>query len=196
MKFAKGVVLEIPESIKTSNSRVARERELWWQDLTRCCSAEAAHRLPTLEAIRMVCVFSPGLWQPNACDSETDYDDVQAIRAHESCITSEYILPLFCVISFSLNLIRCLWTTKSVSFSANNGTAGSDQIADFLEDVIHLRNVEPVVCVDFNSRSLEVRKGVMDGNAVALRELKFTHSLGIKGGINNVSLLIYSSNKM
>lgn len=98
MKFAKGVVLEIPESIKTSNSRVAHERELWWQDLTRCCSAEAAHRLPTLEAIRMVCVFNPGLWQPNACDSVTDYNDLQATRAHENCTPSKYVLPL-CYIS-------------------------------------------------------------------------------------------------
>lgn len=91
-------MLEIPESIKTSNSRVAQVRELWWQDLKRCCSANAAHRLSTVEAIRMVCVFSPGLWQPNACVSETDNDDQQAIRAHESCLTSEYIFLLCCII--------------------------------------------------------------------------------------------------
>lgn len=46
----------------------------------------------------MVCVFNSGLWQPNACDSETDYDDEQAFRAHESCIPSEYIFPLCCII--------------------------------------------------------------------------------------------------
>lgn len=94
LKFAKGVVLEIPESIKTSNSLVAQERELWWQDLKRCCSADATNRPSTIEAIRMVCVFSPGLWQPGVCDSERDHDDLQAIRTHESCIPSEFASTL------------------------------------------------------------------------------------------------------
>lgn len=92
-------MLEIPESIRTSNSRLAQAREVWWQDLTRCCSADATHRLSTVEAIRMVCVFNLGLWQPIVCGS--DYNDLQAIRAHESCIPSEYIFPLCCISSCS-----------------------------------------------------------------------------------------------
>lgn len=208
MKFAKGVVLEIPESIKTPNSRLAQERELWWQDLNKCCSADAEKRPSTLETIRMVCVFNSGLWQPNACVSETDYDGLQAIRAHESCIPSEYIFPLCCIIYCSWNFIRCLWILKGLPFSTKNNSTASTHIANLSGDVIYLKNVEMTPHTDWNdNRLVEVCEGKMDGTSVTLKQPKLStivrrgphvDTISRLKALNNVSALfkyINTSNK-
>lgn len=76
-------------------------------------------------------------------------------------------------------------------------TAASRYIADSSKDVIYLRNVKPIFRVGYN-RLVDVQKGVMDGNIVALRMPHCFNGVGYGGSteeIVDVSVPFCSSNK-
>lgn len=90
-----------------------------------------------------------------------------------------------------MKFLRCIWTPKSLSFSAkNNTTASRQQIADLSGDVIYLRNVKFTSRITQweDNRLVDVCQGEMDGTSIVLRQPKLYPAVRRGHHVDNIRL--------